>query len=375
MTNHRVDKGTLTGPQIAVLRWIAAGCPDGVYADYAHRLSARALENRGLVRIWGRGKSWRAETTSNGTAAVESLAGVSTDVPADISSVVPSPVDLLLTRAVDAGAPLDVGSEFTRDELQRLTHEALKSPARPHAKRLSYKSTDGWRNTQFRVSLTPYFEDTVELRPVPVPEHPGKLHPLARSLREDKEVGFSREHLTRAVRILHALAVEAEQRSMNVSRPRADAALRLGPPRKAQKGDITIETGGDRVTLELRELPPNKGAARPRIWDNSWRGWDSRPRLIRNEKFTSTGVLQLAVLTEYGAGEHYRDARGRTLENLLPAVLRDVELRHLYLTESRAQREREAEERREVRWRQFDRAKHAFADDTRVKHLDEQVER
>ena len=53
--------------QVSVLAWIRDGCPDGVYPDgYGHRLTARALASRGLVKISGHGDSWRAELTDKG---------------------------------------------------------------------------------------------------------------------------------------------------------------------------------------------------------------------------------------------------------------------------------------------------------------------
>lgn len=56
--------------QIAVLGWIKDGCPDGVYPDdsYSHRVSARALQSRGLILISGRGARWQATLTERGRA-------------------------------------------------------------------------------------------------------------------------------------------------------------------------------------------------------------------------------------------------------------------------------------------------------------------
>lgn len=61
---------TLNAVQIAVLGWIKDGCPDGVYADdsYSHRVSARALQRRGLIHISGRGARWHATLTERGKA-------------------------------------------------------------------------------------------------------------------------------------------------------------------------------------------------------------------------------------------------------------------------------------------------------------------
>lgn len=57
----------LTAKQYEVLRWIGDGCPSGVFDDYSHRISARALSNRGLVAITGHGKRWSASLTSEGS--------------------------------------------------------------------------------------------------------------------------------------------------------------------------------------------------------------------------------------------------------------------------------------------------------------------
>ncbi|MDR3359364.1 MAG: hypothetical protein LBO20_01640, partial [Bifidobacteriaceae bacterium] len=52
--------------QIDVLRWIEAGCPDGVYADWSHRVTARVLHNRGLAIVRGHGAGWSATITDSG---------------------------------------------------------------------------------------------------------------------------------------------------------------------------------------------------------------------------------------------------------------------------------------------------------------------
>src|SRR5690349_14430572 len=58
----------LNGRQVAVLQWIAAGCPDGVMTGESHKVSAAALRSRELVRTSGRGPRWRAEITQKGRA-------------------------------------------------------------------------------------------------------------------------------------------------------------------------------------------------------------------------------------------------------------------------------------------------------------------
>ncbi len=60
-------RSSLNAAQVQVLAWIRDGCPEGIYPDgYGHRLTARALASRGLVKISGHGDSWRAELTDKG---------------------------------------------------------------------------------------------------------------------------------------------------------------------------------------------------------------------------------------------------------------------------------------------------------------------
>jgi hypothetical protein len=69
------QRKTLTEAQARILRWIAEGCPDGVIVGQAHRISAAALRNRGLVKIVGRGATWAAEVTDVGREYLAELDG------------------------------------------------------------------------------------------------------------------------------------------------------------------------------------------------------------------------------------------------------------------------------------------------------------
>lgn len=68
MTDDLGSTIRLNEKQQAVLAWIVRGCPPGVYPqdEYSHRVTARALKNRGLVELSGHGKSWRAVATDRG---------------------------------------------------------------------------------------------------------------------------------------------------------------------------------------------------------------------------------------------------------------------------------------------------------------------
>jgi hypothetical protein len=56
----------LNTAQLEVLAWVRDGCPAGVYDDWSHRITARALHNRGLIRVNGFGASWTATIEPDG---------------------------------------------------------------------------------------------------------------------------------------------------------------------------------------------------------------------------------------------------------------------------------------------------------------------
>jgi excisionase family DNA binding protein len=66
-----VDGAALSDRQLAVLRWVADGCPSGVWPDETHKLTARALKNRGLVEISRPDRKWFATLTDAGRTSLE----------------------------------------------------------------------------------------------------------------------------------------------------------------------------------------------------------------------------------------------------------------------------------------------------------------
>ncbi|WP_125810142.1 hypothetical protein [Actinoplanes sp. ATCC 53533] len=56
----------LNSRQLEVLRWIAAGCPDGVMLDFTYKTAAVALQGRRLVTASKRHGRWFADVTPAG---------------------------------------------------------------------------------------------------------------------------------------------------------------------------------------------------------------------------------------------------------------------------------------------------------------------
>src|SRR5487761_1457463 len=56
----------LSMAQFDLLSWVSGGCKGGTYEGTSYRVSARALHNRGLIRVEGRGPTWTAKITAEG---------------------------------------------------------------------------------------------------------------------------------------------------------------------------------------------------------------------------------------------------------------------------------------------------------------------
>lgn len=66
------EQNRLNEKQLAVLRWVGEGRPKGVYEHgFDHRVTARALDRRGLLSVQGHGRSWRASLTDEGRYYLE----------------------------------------------------------------------------------------------------------------------------------------------------------------------------------------------------------------------------------------------------------------------------------------------------------------
>ncbi len=62
---------SLNTAQNEVLAWVQDGCPAEVYGDGSHRVSARALHNRGLIVVRGYGPNWSTSLTDEGRYYLE----------------------------------------------------------------------------------------------------------------------------------------------------------------------------------------------------------------------------------------------------------------------------------------------------------------
>jgi len=402
--------------QVEVLQWIADGCPDGVMTGFTHKTTAKALQGRGLAEVGVRGGAWRAEVTDAGRhylihggypprmrrekqatrgatpatgqragrpAAHASARAPATGTPPEraappVRLSVGELAESLIARVVGAGGRICAGDILEGAVGEHVIMASRHAPNLPFGKRLRLLD-QSWPRSAREVYLDEDFAVRVAERPVPVPQRVTRLHPAAAAYRDDADrQEVSRDLATRAVRIIHALAAEAERRGHQVTTPRpATGQYNSAFISSLKDGQLVIGIDGFSYPLRIREQQgPGKGT---RAYSNSESGRNlPRWRTARATTFTPTGRLQITA--GHGYGRHgrpaeFRDTKTRALEGRLPAVLRELEIRALEDDWRRQEEERKAAERRQ-RWEQaMDRARDDFRQAALAVELASQLER
>ena len=383
------QRKTLDAGQIALLRWIAEGCPDGVMEGHFHRISASALRSKGLVKISGHGPSWTAKATKTGQGYLEQLEGDDPPVPRQANISV---TQQLVDDVIAAGGSLRVprrhwyaadGVDYERRALLAERHRKV-----PPGKRFQITRLD--RELEIALVDSPFGAMTPkELTPVPVPEKIGRHHAAARQFRDQKDGHeVSRALVARATRVIHAVATEAKRRGWEVPGPSGDDGPRSG-------ADLTMVAGEHTLGLRLFE----EGVHHRGMWEDEVRRYRNvSPDSIFYANRTlprgpydaeATGRLRLELITSGSMtiSERQRrwgDRASWTLEERLPHLFREIEERIVIAKEATeirrveaeraAERARLAAEERERKWLVLlDQAKDRLVEEHRAKQLGEQA--
>ena len=338
------DPKPLSYLQSKVLKWVNDGCPGGIFEGYSHRISARALADDRYITITGKGPSWTARITNQGKERLQRLDGSDTN-----NDALESVADNFIQRLKAAGGVLEVEGGYSHAAANdALIRDVMKSALRPKGHKLEIASIGSWQSPKYEARWARHFPDDVDERPVPIPDTVAKYHPVAKVFRDGTR-GVSKEHVARAAKLLHALARESTARGYEVTLPSSYKRTNSRGTTTLD-GDIAITIGTTTVPLEMRELPPNSGAARPYI-----RKYNSRNQswtLVNNTDFVSTGRLQLELTQKYstnGRREQFRDGKRQQLDTALPAILREIEIQHLE-NEWKREQARLKEEETQRRW-------------------------
>jgi hypothetical protein len=370
---------TLNETQLAVLKWVADGCPDGVMDDYAHRISAAALHRRGLVRTAGRGTAWRAEVTRAGRDYLARAEGPDAPRPRQPNTSV---TQQLVDQVTAAGGSLRVAHRpyYSREGVNYALRARLaeRYGKVPDGKRLAVSAVGA---DELQIDMVDAAGGVAALEPVPVPARVARYHPLVRRFKQQQERHeVSRAALPRALRMLQALVVEAERRGYGVSlAEQAPSRYGLDGWSGPRDGHLQFTVEGTAEAIRISE----EGLKSRAYWERqagyaTYRngGRSGRPRLSEYEQ-GATGRLRLEIVGYSGAGRQVKwaDRKAGTVEQRLPEVLRELEIR----ASERAERRREAE-RREVeqkrRWSNaLDDARAQYLEHRRSEALTDQVRR
>lgn len=383
---------SLNAVQLEVLAWVRDGCPVGVYEDWSHRITARALHNRGLIRVTGRGAFWTAMIAPSGSYYLEhggypppqDSAGAShsddaSQFPKVHSDEVPPSAprtkprtqkhkrgvtEVFLEELVEAAA---AGLEIPADRARLLRRRVLDAEQRgriPEGKRIAvrpFRRAES-HGAHARLESAPrWFRQAQRVRRRRSGEHTTPAMEFSGS--EGFRVkGQSRE---RALYLVDALVGGAETEGMTVRTVLGAHVKDHRRQAEARRDELAFANGPDEVrlwfvqeTIQVRHEPTERELARAR------QGY-----LFPD--FDDVPDENLAVVVGGGSGafwgSSWKDSEDHRLEQLLPRMLEEVLFQldaHAAMREAERFREEatllELEQRREAWDRAHERALEAF---------------
>lgn len=225
-------------------------------------------------------------------------------------------------------------------------------------------------------------ESSLELAPIPVPARLSKYHRVARELRERTSLHeVSRKALPRVLRIVQALAVEAERRGYEIGCVRAHEDNHGRTEwRPKQDGQLIFTINGHQLNVRIWE----KGVGQRGPYEHQLRRWkQDREQPFRLMQFVerpkpydseATGELNIEALGgAYGRQKSWGDRSRWKLEDRLANVLHELNLQALEAEEHRLAREREQEERQRQWEAAMARAKQRLIEEHRLETLRSRV--
>lgn len=409
--------------QVAVLRWIAEGCPGGVMEGHSYKQTARALADRRLVTVRRGRAGWSAEITEVGRYYLEhgefpahpptkapakaptsrrpsaardgdaagGASGLAPDPPKTVTKKpvgerAPrqprrvSPTEQLVADVVAAGGVLEVEDSYPASSRRDMLVAAVNRFGKaPHGQQLVVRRSrdphDPYRRTTQLVLVDGPARTDAELIPVPIPERVARYHPAVAALRTRDALSVSSGVRSRAWHVLQALAAEAERRGHTVA-----AAPEPGPVSdhrvRPERWHLEITVGSETVRLRVEE-ERDRVAHEPTAGELEQQRRSWWMRIPTHDKVASgrLGVRLQGEATSSARRLNWADRTKWRLEDKLPEVLREVAVRADGLRRARqARAEAQARHDREVAVEQ-DRARVRAAEHHRVEVLDQQLGR
>jgi len=370
---------TLNARQLAVLQWICDGCPDGPIGGISARISAGALHNRGLVKTSGRGPTWTAVITDAGRDYLDSAAKPTAPAPRQANQSV---TQALVNEVIAAGGTLQVPRQDYRrpgtPDYQRRAELAERYGNVPAGKQLVVKMLN---RDELQIDLIDAPEGTYRTpQPVPVPQRVSQYHPVVQQFRTlSQRHEISRAALPRVLHVLHGLVTEAERRGYSVaSAPdtpdlRSYQAVWMG----ASNGHVVIGIEGYTGRLRIHEEGlPGRAYHAPQTNSLIYGGGGRTVPSLREYEQGATGRLTISIVSgfpERRRASSWSDRKSSSLEDKLPNVLCEIEIRAAEDRHRKRIAEQQAAERERAWETAMQIARERHAEHHRATALTEQV--
>lgn len=393
----------LNSNQQDVLRWVSQECPDGVYHGYAHRVTARALHNKGLLSVKGHGESWSATLTKDGIAYLNSDKNPSSDNTQDTEPSqkrqrkTPStqPPKKNHNGEAKASPPLSTKKRpGVVDQLIAALHDAENHCITiPHEQIRRYQSRaitaeregkipygmqiiirDQKNNETALVTLEPLPSwRTKVLDPIAVPSHVNDPTDVTQKLSESTTFPVNGPPRERALRLVEALVNAARGRDMKV-RPFINQLVEQNASRSRKVRKDGIEITADQDTFRLwftQEIirtphePTSREVAQAR-YGYLFPDFDEIPD-------NNLGLVLERKGQTFWAGA-WKDTEDHQLEDDLAQILEEIQLRHEDLIEQRHKEQQRFELQERKHNEEREQARLKFQQDFLIKSMNHQAQ-
>ena len=356
----------LSVTQFDLLSWVSGGCKGGTYEGTSYRVSARALHNRGLIRVEGRGSAWTAKITAEGTHLLKEQARrveaerererreqeARAEREREAQRLRAHALEVL-EAVTAAGGRLALTADYSEGEVTQIMNCLAREGLLPDGQRLAHEPTRMDLVLGVTAYLEPDFAALTPLRAFKVPHQLRGAHPAVTAFQEKRE-HVSRAQIPRAARYLQGLVNAVAEMGWS-----APAKVQAGYAGRGEPGpDLSIKLPSREFQVAIRELDERGRPGRAFITQTDYLTRTERTTV--NKSFTASGRLEVTLTR--GWEQHpvfsQRDTGKSTLEDQLPALIRLLEIDRAEAGWAR-QEEGRRSEIREERWKEV--KKEAFA--------------
>jgi hypothetical protein len=284
-----------------LLRWVADGCKDGVYAGGSHRVSARALHNRGYLCVSGSGATWAATITEKGTRRLQEEAKRIEAERERLHKEEQARAERareqqqLRDRAVQvlhdviaAGGRVALGTDATSEDVLRMQNSLAESGQLPAGQRLAQERTRMDPVLGVTVYLEPDFAALTAMRSFDIPRQLRDPHPAVVEF-QNKRASVSKAQIGRAARFLQALISAATEVGWKISPKTRYMSSGRGEP----VPDLSLRLPSQELVVTIRELDERGRWQQAYLTETDY--YTRAVRTIANKQFQGSGSLAVTL--------------------------------------------------------------------------------